>query len=131
MQATTQTRPPGDSESLDGKSRCSRTFRCPEDVIRVMEERIDDLDADGLNSVQVLGDDLMVFLSSQQGREFTDHLRHEIFLRYGSAHRRAEMLKEQLAAVDRELQISSLVFSFFDSVVYRLEQDNLNAGQVE
>jgi hypothetical protein len=88
-------------------------------LIEELECRVSELDIEGLNDRQILGPDLLVFLSSSQGREFGENLRHETYSRLDQVQAKSRELREEIEAVEEDLRVAGRVFAFVESVTHR------------
>jgi hypothetical protein len=104
---------PDDHSSLEA-------VRDVEDLVDGLEARADELRLDAGNANQVLSFALVVFLSSESGREFGESLRFCTYERLRIANEHSEALQEELRAAEERTQAAGRVFSFVEELTSRL-----------
>jgi hypothetical protein len=92
-----------------------------ESLLRDLLDRYDELDPYSTNADRVLDSDLIAFLSSERGEEFSDALRALSFQRYSELDRQATELRAELVALERRLNRESRVFIFVESAISRCQ----------
>lgn len=96
------------------------TVRDVEGLVDGLEERAGELRLDAGNANQVLSFALVVFLSSESGREFGESLRFCTYERLRIASEHSEALQEELRAAEERAQAAGRVFSFVEELTSRL-----------
>jgi hypothetical protein len=99
-------------------------------LVRELEDRVHELDAEGLNDRQILGSELLIFLASPQGREFGDNLRHETFSRLDEAQEKSRVLREEIDAAEQDLRVASRVFAFVEFVIYHSQRHRVTTAEL-
>jgi hypothetical protein len=100
-------------------------------VIDALQEQANELSPDAINACQVLGGDVLAFLSSPQGREFCESLRYHTYIYLCDARTRSHQLREEAELAEESLRITSSTFAFVEALTSRFRQEEIRRDGCE